>query len=147
MTLTEKVAYLKGLAEGMKLKDSDEATLLNKIIETLGEMADSIDVLEDDLSELYEQVDCIDEDLGEIENDFYECEDDCDCCDDDCDCCDCDEDGEYYEVTCPTRGDTVYLDEDLLLDGGIDCPNCGEELEFDIPCDCCDCDDDCDCEE
>lgn len=141
MTLTEKVAYLKGLAEGMKLKESDEATLLNKIIETLGDMADSIDVLEDDLSELYEQVDCIDEDLGELENDYYEC-DDCDCDD-----CDCDEDGEYYEVTCPTCGDTVYLDEELLLEGEIDCPNCGEELEFDIPCDCCDCDEDCDCEE
>lgn len=142
MTLTEKVAYLKGLAEGMKLKESDEASLINKIIELLGEMADSVECVEDDLSELYEQVDSIDEDLSELEDDYYECDGDCDDCDG------CDDDGEYYEVTCPTCGDTIYLDEDLLLEGEVECPNCGEQLEFDIPCDCCDCgDEDCDCEE
>jgi DNA-directed RNA polymerase subunit RPC12/RpoP len=135
MSITEKVAYLKGLAEGMKLKESDEATLLNKIIDVLEDLADELDLVEEDVAEIAEQVDAIDEDLEDLEDDFYELDDDCDC---DCDCDD--DDDEYYEVTCPTCGDTIYLDEDLLLAGGIECPNCGEELEFEIPeCDCEEC--------
>ena len=35
------------------------------------------------------------------------------------------------------------LSEDVLLKGEIDCPNCGENLEFDFDDICCD--DDCDC--
>ena len=38
----------------------------------------------------------------------------------------------YYEVTCPTCGDTICLDEDLINVGEMECPNCGEKLEFDL---------------
>ena len=58
--------------------------------------------------------------------------------------CGCDDD--LYEVTCPSCGDQIYLDEDMLLEGDTVCPNCGEKLEFDF--DGCDCgceDDDCGC--
>ena len=27
---------------------------------------------------------------------------------------------------------SIYLDEDMVEEGEIDCPNCGEHLEFDI---------------
>jgi hypothetical protein len=38
---------------------------------------------------------------------------------------------------------TVCIDEDMLDEGEIACPNCGETLEFDLEggiegCDCCD---------
>ena len=58
-----------------------------------------------------------------------------------------DEDDEVYEVTCPACNDIVYLDEDMLAEGEIACPNCGTNLEFDFDCDCDCCDGDCDCDD
>ncbi len=130
MTVTEKVAYLKGLAEGMKMDDStNEGKLLLAIIDTLDDIALTVSDMEDSMAELAAQVDEIDDDLGAVEEDLY-------CDDDDCDCDDDDE--ALYEVECPKCGDIICLDEDMLDEGEIDCPNCGEKLEFDFEdgCDC-----------
>ena len=130
MTVTEKVAYLKGLAEGMKMDDStNEGKLLLAIIDTLDDIALTVSDMEDSMTELAAQVDEIDDDLGTVEEDLY-------CDDDDCDCDDDDE--ALYEVECPKCGDIICLDEDMLDEGEIDCPNCGEKLEFDFEdgCDC-----------
>lgn len=153
MTLTEKIAYIRGLADGLKLDDSkDEVKVLNAMLELLEEMADSIADLEELYDEAVEVIDELDEDLANLEDDFYD--DDCDCgsccdCDDDdcCDCCDDFEDCAYYEVTCGKCGEVICVDEDLLLEGEIECPECGEilefdfsDLEFDDEC-CCGCED------
>lgn len=131
MTITEKVAYLKGLADGMKLNtETDEGKLLSAIIDTLEDMALTVSDVEDAVAELSAQVDEIDDDLGAVEEDLYG---------DGC-CCDDDEDGEddedfddtLYEVECPSCGDVICLDDGMLEEGEIDCPNCGEKLEFDI---------------
>ena len=53
-------------------------------------------------------------------------------------------DGDLYEVCCPTCGDTVCIDSDMLEEGQTTCPNCGELLEFDLEEDCGD--DHCDCD-
>ncbi len=124
MTVSEKVAYLKGLMEGMKLDESkDEVKLTQKIIEVLEDMALTISDLEDSVDIIGEQVDAVDEDLDELEGYVYddECDDDC-CCDDD----------DVYEVKCPKCGNMIYVDGDILDEGEIDCPSCGEKLEFDI---------------
>lgn len=43
------------------------------------------------------------------------------------------EDGEeLYEIECPACHETIYLQESVILAGGVDCPACGEPLEFDI---------------
>lgn len=42
------------------------------------------------------------------------------------------EDDELYEVICPTCNDTICITESILLDGSMECPNCGEFLEFDL---------------
>ena len=126
MTITEKVAYLKGLADGMKLNtETDEGKLLSAIIDTLEEMALDVSDLEDTVAELSAQVDEIDDDLGSVEEDLYG--DDC-CGGDD----DEDFDDTLYEVECPSCGDIICLDDGMLEEGEIDCPNCGEKLEFDI---------------
>ncbi len=144
MDLTEKIAYLKGMLEGMEIdKDSKEGKIYTAIMDILSDMALTIEDVVDYVDELSEQVDEIDEDLADVEeflDDECDCDDDCDCCD-----CDCDDDwdGEFYEVTCPACGVTFEVDEETLLDGGISCPECNETLEFDIECDCDD--DDCDC--
>lgn len=133
MTITEKVAYLRGLAEGMKLDSStNEGKLTLAIIDTLDDIALTVSDLEDTVAELSAQVDEIDDDLGELEDEVYS-----DGCDDE----DEDFDDTLYEVECPSCGDIICLDEEMLDEGEIDCPNCGEKLEFDFedgdePCGC-----------
>ena len=133
MTNTEKVAYIRGLAEGLELDDSKkEVKVLNAIIDLLDDLAMSLSDLEDGYSDMADQLDAVDEDLGSLEDDFYGDDED----DED------DEDTCYYEVTCPNCHETICLSEDIIEDGQMDCPNCGETLEFDID----ECDDDgCDC--
>ena len=132
MTTTEKVAYMKGLMEGMKVNDdTNEGKLFNLIAEILDDLSKDVADLQDYTEELTEQVDAVDEDLNALENDFYDewdDEDECDGCCEDCDA----GDEEFYDVTCPNCGEEFEVDEDTLLDGNVDCPNCGENLEFDF---------------
>ena len=37
-----------------------------------------------------------------------------------------------YEITCPACGETVCVDEDLLLSEDLACPACGEKFEVDF---------------
>lgn len=137
MTLTEKVAYLKGLAEGLALDASKpENKVIASMIDILDDLALTVSDLEDTVDIINEQVDAVDEDLDELETYVYEdlC-DDCDCCDEDFD----DDDCEYYDVECPTCGEVICVDEDILADGSINCPKCNELLEFEIECDCDEC--------
>ena len=141
MTLTEKVAYLKGLAEGLDLdKNSKEAKLFDAIFDILEDMALTVTDIDEDLSACEDMVDAIDADLEDLEDYIFD-DDDCDCCDDDC-CCD---DDELYEVECPLCGEEILLDEEMLDEEVIECPGCGEKLELDIDFDDCDCDCDCGC--
>ena len=133
MTTIEKVAYLKGLFEGMEIDESTkEGKLLKAVVDVLGELAEDHADLEDYVAELTEQVDAVDEDLSSLEDGVYEELDDE--CDGDCEGCDgCDDwDDDLYDVTCPSCKESFEVDEETLLDGGVDCPNCGEHLEFDI---------------
>ncbi|MFA9380491.1 MAG: CD1247 N-terminal domain-containing protein [Acetanaerobacterium sp.] len=143
MTATERVAYIKGLMEGLGMDDStNEGKVLKAMVEVLDDLASDLADTQDELSELYDHVDAIDEDLGLLEEDFYEMEDE-DEDEDDC-CCEDDEDC-LYEVVCPSCGDTICINEAMLEEGVIDCPGCGEKLEFDFDDDeCCD-SKDCDC--
>jgi len=76
MTSSEKVAYLKGLMEGMKLdKESDEGKLFHVIADILADMAEDIEDVESDLFDLSEDVDAISDDLADVES-FLEDEDD-----------------------------------------------------------------------
>ena len=139
MNLTEKVAYIKGMLEMAELEDSKENKILKAVIDVLDDMALTVEDVEDGMAELCEQIDAIDEDLSSVEEDLYDDEDDCDC-----GCCDEDEDDDdYYEMECPACHDIICLNEDMLEEGGIDCPNCGTDLEFDFECD----DENCDCHE
>ena len=123
MNSSEKVAYLRGLMDGLKLEENDDtAKVLSKIIDVLGDLAEDIDQLSEFCDDLADQVDEIDQDLSIVEDDLYDDEDDFE---------EFDEDGEYYEVVCPKCGDEICVSEDVLLDGGVECPSCGENLEFD----------------
>ncbi|MFQ8599951.1 MAG: CD1247 N-terminal domain-containing protein [Oscillospiraceae bacterium] len=145
MSVTEKVAYLKGLMEGLGVDDSTkEGKVIGAMASILEDLAGSVAELQDGFNEMTELVDIIDEDLGELEEDIYgdECGEDCDCHDEDDYDMDDLLDEELYEVVCPTCGDTICINEEMLDEGEMECPNCGEPLEFDLDCDMsegCDC--------
>ena len=128
MTVTEKVAYLKGLAEGLGIEeDSKEGKLLKAVMDVLADLAVSVEDLEDYTAELTAQADPIAQDLDAPANAFYA---------DECDCCGDEDEEAYYDVCCPNCNEEFCVDEETLLEGGIECPGCGEHLEFgDIECD------------
>ncbi len=131
MNLSERIAYIRGLADGLKLdEDKDEVKVLSAIIDLLEDMAYDVQNMEEIVDDVCNQVDEIDEDLCEVEEFVYG--------DDFCDDWEYDDDEDfsdedaYYEVTCPSCGETTILDEEALLGGEINCPECGEKLEFDF---------------
>lgn len=131
MTISEKVAYLKGLAEGLGLdrEESKETKLIAEIISTLEEVAFSIEDIEENELALGEEIDVLSDDLAIVEELLFGDDDD----DDD------DDDEDCYSVKCPACGDEIMVDESILLEGSIECPGCGEKLEFEFDEDDCDC--------
>lgn len=118
MEISEKVAYLKGLAEGLNLDtDSKEGKLIAAIIDVLDDMAEKFAEVDDELC---------DDDLSDVEETLYFALDDDE--DDDED----DEEEECFVTTCPECEEEVYFDETVLEDGEVVCPNCGAKLEFDL---------------
>lgn len=135
--LTNKASYLKGLADGMKLDtEKNEGKLIAEIIDFLGMLSEKIELLDDEQGFIADKIDDMEEVIDIIGESVYG--------DDDCDC-DCDDDEALY-ITCETCGEQFEIMDEDLMDGSINCPNCGQEIEFDFDCDC-DCDDcGCDCE-
>ena len=153
MKLTEKIAYMKGLLDGMELDGSTkEGKAILQMAEVMEEMGVYIDDLQSQVDELTELCDLLDHDLGDVESDLY-CDDDDDDFGDDDDDEDDDEDFEIgqvlpadyddyaydddedfdevqYVVNCPSCDETVSLSERQLEEGSMVCPHCGELLEF-----------------
>ena len=130
--LTEKMAYIRGLAEGLEIDETTkEGKLLLAIVEALSDTADELYELGDIQDEMQLQLDEVDEDLDELESFVYGDEDDEFYDDED----------EEYEVECPNCGDMICFDADLLDSDKINCPACGEEieLEFEDGCENCGC--------
>ncbi|AEV68015.1 CD1247 N-terminal domain-containing protein [Acetivibrio clariflavus] len=128
--IKERVAYLKGLAEGMKINtETNEGKLLSSIIDVLDDMALAIDDIEEVQEQLGEQIDDLDEDLAEVEKIVFDCEDD-------------DEDDDILaEVECPHCGEIIELEEDMLDEDAesFECPHCGKDVVVEWDCDCDDC--------
>ncbi|TYQ13361.1 UNVERIFIED_CONTAM: hypothetical protein Cloal_4429 [Acetivibrio alkalicellulosi] len=132
--IKERVSYLKGLAEGIKINDStDEGKLLKTIIEVLDDIANSVEDIEEIQEHLGEQVDDMDEDLAQIERILY-------------DECDDEEDDDFIaDVECPHCNETVELTEEMLdsEEDSFKCSACGKDIivEWDCDCGCEDCED------
>ncbi len=140
MSITEKAAYIKGLADGMEISEaSKEGKLILALIGLVGEMADTIEEMKGKMSDLEDYVEELDEDLGDVEELLLYDEDDEDECDGDCEncCLDCDlddedfddfDDEDYFEITCPACGDVVCFDATIDPEN-LACPACGEKFE------------------
>ena len=124
MEISEKVAYLKGLAEGLALDtETKEGKLITAIIDVLDEMSIRFEDIDDNLVDLEDGLDAVSDDLSEVEEALYEMDDDDE---------ELDDDAEYFETTCPVCQEEIVFHEDTLDSGEIRCPNCGEKLEFDL---------------
>lgn len=145
MTLYEKAAYLRGLADGVDLdKTTPEGKILAALLDLVSDIADEVEAINEDIVDLQDYVEEIDEDLADVE-DFLdeECDGDCEACDCDGDCdecefgdydCDCDCDDEecdcedmFFEVECPSCGEVVCFDETIDPEN-LACPACGEKF-------------------
>ena len=137
MTISEKVAYIKGLFDGMELdtEKSKEAKLIRALIDVLEEVGLSIEDLEEDVEELNQGLEAVSDDLEVVEEMLYDDED----YDEDDE--DYDEDDDFFEVSCPNCEEDLVIDADVLEAGFVQCPNCQEKFAIDLS------DEECDCEE
>ena len=146
MELKEKAAYLKGLAEGLELnKETKEGKLIAALIDLTNELCEAVETLDADMDEIVEEVvelreyiEEIDDDLNDVEefldeevelddwDDEDEDEDDeDDWCDGDCEgCSGCDD---FFEIVCPSCGETICFDESVDPED-LTCPACNEKF-------------------
>lgn len=132
MNLTDKMAYLCGMVDGMELDltSSKEGKVLGKILDVMQEMTAYIVDLQTQVDELTDTCDLLDQDLGDLEDIVFD-EDDNEDDDEYDDYYDEDEDDEVqYETVCPTCKNTIVLSESILDKGEMPCPCCGQKLEF-----------------
>lgn len=128
MTISEKVSYIKGLAEGLALDDSTkEGRIIGAMLDVLTDIADNLNEVDEELDDVASVMTDIEESVADLEDEVYgEYDDE----DDD----DFDEDdlGELYETTCPACNNTIRFDYEQAEKGGMDCPNCGQHLQFEL---------------
>ena len=122
----EKVAYLKGLAEGMRLDaESDQGKLLLAMIDAMEAFAAEHEETCAQLDELQQYVEEIDSDVSDLEEAlFSEDDEDEDDADED------DEDGDgLIEYECPHCGTVVFFDEEAFdMEEKHLCPNCHRSI-------------------
>ena len=144
MTISEKAAYLKGLMDGLNLDtDKAEGKMIAAMVELLGDMTKRIADIEETTIAISDELDEIEEDLDAIEDYILDEEEDEDYEDEEDEDEDWDgwneddeegfdfgdEDSIIYEVECAC-GERINFDEETLEAGSMNCPNCGELLEF-----------------
>ena len=158
MTIKEKIAYLEGLVEGMKIEATDNGKIFTAIIDTLNDIADEIEELNENALDIGEELDAISDDLAEVEDflldDDYDYDDDdfdFDFDDDDyddddyddddnsdghaCDLCGRDDkdDVEFtIDINCPECHTEIELTEDDIANESVTCKSCGKNIELEI---------------
>ena len=132
MNLTDKMAYLCGMVDGMELDltSSKEGKVLGKILDVMQEMTAYIVDLQTQVDELTDTCDLLDQDLGDLEDIVFDEDDDED--DDEYD--DYYDEGEddevQYETVCPTCKHPIVLSASILDQDEMPSPCCGQKLEF-----------------
>ncbi|MCI8415192.1 MAG: hypothetical protein HFF00_06130 [Ruminiclostridium sp.] len=128
MTISEKVAYLKGLTDGLDLdlEGSKEGKLLVKIIDILEDLGLAVEDLEVETQAAAVELGSLAEDVADMESILFEEWDE-------------EEDDEFdllgddfFEIECPSCGDDIIIDESILDVGEVVCPNCGDKFSLDL---------------
>ena len=118
----EKVAYLKGLAEGLGVNgETEQGKLMLAMIDTLEALAKNSEGIDERVEELSEYVEEIDSDVSDLEEALFL---------DDEDEEDDDEDGDgLIEYECPHCGTVIFFDENAFdMEEEHLCPNCHRKV-------------------
>ncbi|MBQ4066703.1 MAG: hypothetical protein IJD22_03555 [Clostridia bacterium] len=144
MTIGEKSAYLKGLADGLKLDtEKAEGKLIAGLLDLVADIATTVETLDEDYSELCDYVDELDSDLADLEETVYleDEEDEClyddeydlgeyEDCDGECEgCCGCDYLEDVDDDDEDEDEDVFDLDEEGMR--CIMCESCGDTICYD----------------
>ena len=132
--LSDRVSYLQGLAEGLKLDtEKNEGKLIEKILELLTDITAEMESLREDHDDLSSYVEAVDNDLSDLE-DVVLGDDDEDEDYDDEDEDDEEEDDGLVEYTCPHCGEEMTFEVDSFdFDEDYLCPNCHQPLFPEAP--------------
>lgn len=114
MTLSEKVAHLKGLEQGRGFTgENPEQDIILEMTDILEDTARSIDRMREALFELEKRMNAAGKDAaGSASRE--------------------EDSSARYEVVCPSCGRTISVTEEMLQKREVSCPGCGTELEFDL---------------
>lgn len=119
MSVSKRVAYLRGLADGYGLtNEAAQGKFYKELLDCLEELSEVVEYLEEENLDLNEYIEDIDDDLSVLEDHMYDFDDE-----DDYEYDDDDED--IIETICPGCGETIgYYDAEY--DGTVEiiCPNC-----------------------
>ncbi len=130
--ISNRAAYLKGLADGLKLNtETAEGQLIDGILNLLGDVAEELEMLDSEQAFIADKMDEMEEVIDIVAEDVFGC----------------DEDDELYTLVCEKCGaeiDVTGDDLDDIAEGVFKCPDCGEVIELDF--DDCDCGCDCGCD-
>ena len=120
MTISEKVAYIRGLYDGLGLdsEKSGEARILSEVLDVLRQIGSQMDSADASVDRLCEELDDLRDSVADLENAVFD-EDDGDLEE----IGDTDED--FFEVPCPSCGEDLVVDDEALAAGVVNCPACG----------------------
>ena len=118
MTISEKVAYIRGLYDGLGLdgEKSGEARILSEVLDVLRQIGSQMDGMDASTGRLFDELDDLRDSVADLENAVF------------------DEDGggdgggtdeDFFETPCPTCGEDLVVDDEALAAGVVDCPVCG----------------------
>ena len=128
--MSKKVAYLKGLAEGLNVS-GENGKLMMAMIETMEALAEELEEMQESLQETMEYVEEIDDNVSDLEEALYaeDDEDDEDEEDEDDDDDEDYDDGGMIEYECPHCGTVVFFDEQAFdMEEEHLCPNCHRKI-------------------
>ena len=125
MTISEKVAYIQGLYDGLGLdgEKSGEARILSELLDVMKEVGQRIDGIDTVLDGFDEELDTLGDTVAELEDAVFD--EDNDGGDGEDDGFDGDLDEDFFEIPCPTCGEDLVVDDEALAAGVVDCPACG----------------------
>ena len=121
MTVSEKVAYIQGLYDGLGLNKSGsgEARILSEVLDVLKEVGLRMDDMDAVMDQFDTELDTLGDAIAELEEAVFDDED---------------EDGpdshggsddNPCHIPCPTCGENLVVDDGALAAGVVDCPACG----------------------
>ena len=126
MTISEKVAYIQGLYDGLGLdsEKSGEARMISEMLDVLREVGQQLDSVDQAMDQFDEELDVLEDTVADLEEAVFDDEDEPG---------EGLDDGDFFETPCPTCGKDLLIGDEDMAAGVVDCPECGGRfaLSFD----------------